>query len=122
MIIKLLLATPDPIHAQTIAVPIYLYDDLACQDLAPEFEDRHETFGEGSGYFMQLLAWDTAQLQMDVRRRCLASACALHTLARPMPLLARRTNAVLTVKNLHWCHRDRRGSPVHLSLLFLMDH
>ena len=105
MIIKLLLATPDPLHAQSIAVLIYLYYDLTCQDLAPEFEDRHKTFfAEGSGYFMQLVAWDPAQLQMDVRRRCLASACALHTVTRPEPLLARRTNAVLTVKDLHGRH------------------
>ena len=70
-------------------VPIYLYYDLTCQDLAPEFEDRHKTFfAEGSGSFMQLVAWFPARLQTDVRRRCLASACALHTVTRPEPLLA----------------------------------
>jgi exportin-2 (importin alpha re-exporter) len=71
--IKLLPATPDPLLAQTIAVLIDLFYDFTCQDLAPEFEDRHETFfAEGSGYFMQLMAWDPPQLQTDVCRRCLA--------------------------------------------------
>jgi exportin-2 (importin alpha re-exporter) len=64
--IKPLLATPDPLLAQTMAVLIDLYYDLTCQDLAPEFEDRHETFfAEGTGYFMQLMAWDPPQLQTD---------------------------------------------------------
>ncbi|KAH8981961.1 CAS/CSE protein [Lactarius hatsudake] len=64
--IKSLLATPDPLLAQTMAVLIDLYYDLTCQDLAPEFEDRHETFfAEGTGYFMQLMAWDPPQLQTD---------------------------------------------------------
>jgi exportin-2 (importin alpha re-exporter) len=70
--IKPLLTAPDPLLAQTVAVLIDLYYDLTCQDLAPEFEDRHETFfAEGTGYFMQLLAWDPPQLQTDVRRRSL---------------------------------------------------
>lgn len=56
-----------------MAVLIDLYYDLTCQDLAPEFEDRHETFfAEGTGYFMQLMAWDPPQLQTDVRRRRVA--------------------------------------------------
>ncbi|KAI9448619.1 armadillo-type protein [Lactarius psammicola] len=64
--IKSLLETPDPLLAQTMAVLIDLYYDLTCQDLAPEFEDRHETFfAEGTGYFMQLMAWDPPQLQTD---------------------------------------------------------
>ncbi|KAH9023317.1 Cse1-domain-containing protein [Lactarius hengduanensis] len=64
--IKSLLATPDTLLAQTMAVLIDLYYDLTCQDLAPEFEDRHETFfAEGTGYFMQLMAWDPPQLQTD---------------------------------------------------------
>ncbi|KAI9431167.1 importin alpha re-exporter [Lactarius indigo] len=64
--IKSLLATPDKLLAQTMAVLIDLYYDLTCQDLAPEFEDRHETFfAEGTGYFMQLMAWDPPQLQTD---------------------------------------------------------
>ena len=38
-----------------------LYYDLTCQDLGPEFEDRHETFFVwGSGRFMQLMAWGPA--------------------------------------------------------------
>ena len=41
-----------------------LYYDLTCQDLAPEFEDRHETFfAEGTSYLMQLMVWDPLQLQ-----------------------------------------------------------
>ncbi|KAN0129949.1 Cse1 domain containing protein [Lactarius tabidus] len=40
-----------------MAVLVDLYYDLTCQDLAPEFEDRHETFSEeGTGYFIQLMA------------------------------------------------------------------
>jgi len=71
--IKSLLVTPDPLLAQIMAVLIDLYYDLTCQDLAPEFEDRHETFfAEGTGYFMQLMAWDPPQLQTDVRRRRVA--------------------------------------------------
>ena len=71
MTIKLPLATPKPLHAQTMAVLIDIYYDLTCQDLAPEFEDRHDTFfAEGTGYFMQLMPWDPPQLQTDVRRRC----------------------------------------------------
>ena len=39
------------------AVLIDIYYDLTSQDLAPEFDDRHETFfAEGTGYFMQLMA------------------------------------------------------------------
>ena len=112
MTIKLL-ATPEPLHAQTMAVLIDIYYDLTCQDLAPEFDDRHETFfAEGTGYFMQLMAWDSPQLQTDRRRRCLASA-------RPEPLLARRTNTVLTVKGPCGRRRDRRGARAHLPLLFI---
>ena len=44
MTIKLLLAMPDPRHAQMMAVLIDIYYDLTCQSLASEFEDRHETF------------------------------------------------------------------------------
>ena len=44
MTMTLILATSDPLHAQTTAVLIDIYYDLICQDLAPEFEDRHETF------------------------------------------------------------------------------
>ena len=74
MTIKLLPATSEPLHAQTMAVLIDIYYDLTYQDLAPEFEDRHEMcFAEETGYFMQLMAWDPPQLQTDVRR-CLASA------------------------------------------------
>jgi hypothetical protein len=48
---------------------VNLYYDLTCQDLVPEFEDRHETFfAEGTGYFMQLMVWDPPQLQMEVGR------------------------------------------------------
>jgi hypothetical protein len=40
-----------------MAVLIDLYHDLTCQDLAPKFEDCHETsYVEGTGYFMQLTA------------------------------------------------------------------
>ena len=79
MTIKLTLATPDPSMRRLID----LYYDLTCQDLAPEFEDRHEIFfAGGSGYFMQLMAWDLPQLQTEVRCRCLASACALHAQTR----------------------------------------
>lgn len=99
---------------------IDLYYDLTCQDLVHEFEDRHEMFfAEGSGYFMQFMPWDPPQLRTDVRRRRLAPACALHTLTRPEPLLAKRTNAVLTVKDPHGCHRDFRDARVHLPLLFI---
>ena len=65
-----------------MAVLIGIYYDLTCRIL-PQ-----------SSSFMQLMAWDPPQLQTDVRRRRLASA-------RPEPLSARRTNAVLTVKGLH---------------------
>ena len=55
MTIKLLLATPEPLHAQTMAVLIDIYYDLTCRDLAPEFEDRHATFfAEGTSYFCTL--------------------------------------------------------------------
>jgi exportin-2 (importin alpha re-exporter) len=55
--IEPLLATPDLLVAQTMAVLTNLYHDLSCQDLVPKFEDRHETFYvEGTGYFMQLTA------------------------------------------------------------------
>jgi exportin-2 (importin alpha re-exporter) len=58
-----------------MAVLIDLNYDHTCQDLDPEFEDRHETFfEEGTGYFMQLMAWDLPQLQTDVRPCCLALA------------------------------------------------
>ena len=93
-----------------MAVLIDPYYDLTYQDFAPpqSFEDRHETFfAEGTSYFMQLMAWDPPQLQTDVRRRCLSSACALPTLTRLEPLLARRTNAVLAIKNPHGYRRDR---------------
>ena len=70
--IKSLLPAPDSLLARTVAVLIDLYYDLTCQDLAPEFEDPHETFfAEGTGYFMQLMTWDPPQLQTDVRSRCL---------------------------------------------------
>ncbi len=87
---KSLLTTPDPLLARTMAVLIDLYYDLTCQDLAPEFEDRHEVFfAEGTGYFIQLMTWDPPQLQTDVRRPpCLAPLCALHALTRHEPLLA----------------------------------
>ena len=53
MSIKLHMATQDPFMCRLID----LYYDLTCQDLAPEFEDCHETFfAGGSGYFMQLMA------------------------------------------------------------------
>lgn len=53
-----------PLLAQTMAVLFDLYYDLTCQDLAPEFKDRHETFfAEGTSYLMQLMAWDPLQLQ-----------------------------------------------------------
>ena len=114
------LATPDPLLAQTMAVLIDLYYDLTCQDLAPEFEDRHETFfAEGTGYFMQLMAWDPPQLQTDVRRRCLSPSVHLHALTRPEPLSARRINAVLIIKDPHGRHRDRRGVRIHFPLLFI---
>ena len=86
MTIKLSLATPDT----SIHRLMDLYYDLTCQGLAPEFEDRHETFFVGAnGYFMQLMAWDFPQLQTDVRCRCLSSACALHAQTRPESLSAR---------------------------------
>ena len=66
-------ATPDP----SMRGLMDLYYDLTCQDLGPEFEDRHETFFVwGSGRFMQLMAWVPPQLQTDVRCCCLASTCA----------------------------------------------
>ena len=53
MNIKLPLVTSDP----SIRRIINLYYDFTCQDVAPEFEDRHETlFAGGSGYFMQFMA------------------------------------------------------------------
>ncbi|KAI0262819.1 Cse1-domain-containing protein [Gloeopeniophorella convolvens] len=61
-----LLATPEPLLAQTMVVLVELFYDLTCQDLAPEFEDGHEIFfADGTGYFMQLMAWDPPQLQTD---------------------------------------------------------
>ena len=104
-----------------MAVFIDPYYDLAYQDIAPHqsFEDCRETFfTEGTGYFMQLMAWDPPQLQTDVRRRCLSSTCALHTLTRPEPVLARRTNAVLTIKDPHGYRRDRLGAHVHFFIRF----
>ena len=50
-----------------MAVLVELYYDLTCQDLAPEFEDGHETFfAAESGYFMQLMEWSPPELQTDV--------------------------------------------------------
>jgi exportin-2 (importin alpha re-exporter) len=96
--LKPLLATPDPLLAQTMAVLVDLYYDLTCQDLAPEFEDRHETFfAEGTGYFMQLMAWDPPQLQTDVRRRCFLPHVPFTPLTRSEPLSARGTYAVPTL-------------------------
>ncbi|KAF8264867.1 hypothetical protein EI94DRAFT_1805239 [Lactarius quietus] len=42
-----------------------IISDLTNQDLATEFEGRHELRAEGTGCFMQLMAWDPPQLQMD---------------------------------------------------------
>jgi exportin-2 (importin alpha re-exporter) len=96
--LKPLLATPDPLLAQTMAVLVDLYYDLTCQDLAPEFEDRHESFfAEGTGYFMQLMAWDPPQLQTDVRRRCFLPQVPFTPLTRYELLSARGTNAVPTL-------------------------
>ena len=79
MSIKLPMATQDPFMCRLID----LYYDLTCQDLAPEFEDCHETFfAGGSGYFMQLMAWVPPQLQTDVRCGCLAFSCALRAQTR----------------------------------------
>ena len=70
---------------------------------------------------MQLVAWDPPQLQTDVRHRHLpSSACAPHTLTRPAPLAARRTNAVLTVKDVHGCHRYCRGAHLHFPLYLII--
>lgn len=50
-----------------MAVLVELYYDLTCQDLAPEFEDGHEIFfAADTGYFMQLMEWNPAELQTDV--------------------------------------------------------
>ena len=66
--ISRLLATPDPLLAQTMAVLVELFYDLTCQDLAPEFEDNHEIFfAAETGFFMQLMEWNPPQLQTDVR-------------------------------------------------------
>lgn len=62
-----LLASPDRLVAQVMAVLVELFYDLTCQDLAPEFEDGHETFfAADTGYFIQLMEWDPPQLQTDV--------------------------------------------------------
>jgi exportin-2 (importin alpha re-exporter) len=66
--ISRLLASPDPVLAQTMAVLVELFYDLTCQDLAPEFEDSHEVFfAAETGYFMQLMEWNPPQLHTDVR-------------------------------------------------------
>jgi exportin-2 (importin alpha re-exporter) len=66
--ISRLLASPDPLLAQTMAVLVELFYDLTCQDLAPEFEDSHEVFfAAETGYFMQLMEWNPPQLDTDVR-------------------------------------------------------
>ena len=62
-----LLPSPDLLLAQTMAVLVELFYDLTCQDLAPEFEDGHETFfAPETGYFMRLMEWNPPQLQTDV--------------------------------------------------------
>jgi len=58
-----------------MAVLVELFYDLTCQDLAPEFEDGHDTFfAADTGYFMQLMEWNPPELQTDV---CIlgASSC-----------------------------------------------
>jgi exportin-2 (importin alpha re-exporter) len=58
-----------------MAVLVELFYDLTCQDLAPEFEDGHDTFfAADTGYFMQLMEWNPSELQTDV---CIlgASSC-----------------------------------------------
>ena len=80
--ISRLLASPDPLLSQTMAVLVELFYDLTCQDLAPEFEDSHDVFfAAETGYFMQLMEWNPPQLHTDV---CLPA----------LPCVAIRTNLV----------------------------
>ena len=100
-------ASPDP----SVRGLMNLYYDLTCQDLGPEFEDRHETFfARGSGHFMQLMVWVPPQLQMDVRCCCLASACVFtrrldlsHFQSdEPMPSLPSRIrNGIIEIAEVH---------------------
>jgi exportin-2 (importin alpha re-exporter) len=104
--ISRLLATPDPLLAQTMAVLVELFYDLTCQDLAPEFEDSNERFfAAETGYFMQLMEWNPPQLHTDVR--ILGAPSRRDTEL----LLARRTYALDSFQDPHSCSRDRRGAP-----------
>ncbi|KZT00874.1 uncharacterized protein LAESUDRAFT_731806 [Laetiporus sulphureus 93-53] len=67
---SLLFSEPPPpnlaLIAQTEVILVDIFYDLTCQDLPPDIEDTHEQFfGQQSGLFLQLLAWDRPQLQGD---------------------------------------------------------
>jgi len=101
--ISRLLASPDPLLAQTMAVLVELFYDLTCQDLAPEFEDNHEIFfAAETGYFMQLMEWNPPQLQTDVR---IISAHSCRDKNRVTP--ARRTYPFHSFQDSHSYPRDR---------------
>jgi hypothetical protein len=78
--ISRLLATSNPLFAQTMAVLAELFYGLTCQDLAPEFEDSHGIFFAAEmRYFMQLMEWDPPQLQMCVSSALLRIVMLSHS-------------------------------------------
>jgi nuclear export receptor Cse1 protein len=101
--ISRLLASPDPLLAQNMAVLVELFYDLTCQDLAPEFEDSHEIFfAADTGYFIQLMEWNPPQLETDVRILSAPSCCDENGIT-----LARRTYALHSFQDSRRCPRDR---------------
>lgn len=52
--------------AQTQAVLIDLFFDLACQDLPPAFEDSHVQFFGPQGLFLTFLSWNPPALASEV--------------------------------------------------------
>ena len=69
---NLLFSAPPPPNLSQVAQAQSLLNeilyDLTCQDLPPDVEDAlPQLFGSPTGLLLRLLAWDSPQLEGDVR-------------------------------------------------------
>jgi exportin-2 (importin alpha re-exporter) len=65
--------------AQATTLLLDIYYDFSCQDLPPDIEDSYgDFFTPGTGVFHRFLAWDPAQLKVDVSELFQAKDCILN--------------------------------------------